>query len=258
MALISKPALSHEFWISPENYTVNLGESIVADIRVGSDFSGSSHSFFPNRFTRFDLVEAGKIRPVTGRLGDRPALNMVAETAGLVVVVHETKDDRLTYTDWEQFTNFVNHKAFAGVLDSHRARGFPDHGFTETYRRFAKSLVAVGHGKGADSAVGLRTEIIALTNPYTDDLAGGLPVQVLFEGAPRVNIQVEVFSKIDNALIEKAFYRTDDAGVAVIAVNPGTEYLVDAVVMLPLENQDHTAGPVWTSLWASLTFKTPD
>jgi hypothetical protein len=34
--------------------------------------------------------------------------------------------------------------------------------------------------------------------------------------------------------------------------------LVDATLILPLPNEDITLGPVWESLWASLTFKVPD
>lgn len=258
MFLVGTQTMSHEFWISPESYTVNPGESIVADIRVGAEFSGAPSAFIPDRFERFDLIKGGNVRAVTGRMGDRPALNMPAGTQGLLVVVHETKDSKLTYTSWEQFAEFVGHKNFDGVLEQHQARDLPDQGFSERFRRFAKALISVGEGEGKDSDVGMRTEIIALKNPYTDDLAVGLPLRVLFEGLPRVNAQVEVFSKTATGLTNTATYQTNDQGEVTIAVKPGTEYLVDAVVMLPLENQDADKGAVWESLWASLTFRIPE
>jgi hypothetical protein len=47
---------------------------------------------------------------------------------------------------------------------------------------------------GRTVVVGLRTELVALANPYTDDLAGALPVQLWLDGEPRRTSQVEVFS----------------------------------------------------------------
>ena len=70
----------------------------------------------------------------------------------------------------------------------------------ETYRRYAKSLVAVGDGKGSDRDVGLDTEIIALANPYTDDVSGGLPVLVTLYGEPRKDAQVETYRWLQGRL----------------------------------------------------------
>ena len=126
-------------------------------------------------------------------MGDNPALVMEAGADGLAVVVHETTDSRLTYTDFAVFQRFVAHKDFATALADHAARGLPETGFKETYRRHAKSLIAVGSGAGADRAMGLAIEIVALANPYTDDLTAGLPVLVLLDGAPRGDAQVELF-----------------------------------------------------------------
>ncbi len=258
VVFLSAPlAYSHEFWISPERYNVREGESIVAAIRVGIKFSGSDLSYFPGRFERFDIVTADGIQRVQGVLGDRPALDQTSVVTGINILVHETKDSNLKYKSLEQFTNFVTHKDFSGVLARHAARGLPDFGFSESYRRFAKSLVTVGDTKGADREVGLRTEIVALENPYAGEARSQLPILVLYEGAPRVNAQIEVFAKDDQGDVEVAFYHTNDQGQAVIDVHAGREYLVDAVVMRDTGNDDIEKGPVWESLWASLTFKLP-
>jgi len=141
-------------------------------------------------------------------------------------------------------------------VDQHKSRGLPDTGFKEAYSRYGKSLIAVGDGAGADQNVGLLTEIVALANPYTDDLTDGLPVQVLYEGKPRANVQVELFDRAPDGEVAVTLHRTDNTGVAVIPVAPGHEYLVDSVVMRAVGPADDK-GHVWESLWASLTFKVP-
>lgn len=256
--LISTSAVfSHEFWISPEKYQVDSGENLVASLRGGQRFSGGPFSFLPQRFARFQLVKGDLEVDVEGRIGDRPALNMAAPEDGLWVVVHETTDSRITWKEWEKFAGFVEHKKLAGTLENHAARGLPDTGFSESYRRFIKSLIGVGDGQGADREVGLRTEFVALANPYVDDVSKGFPVLVLFEGEPRVDAQIEIFEKNADGEVAISTLKTDADGRALIPVQTGKEYLLDAVVMLPLEETDKDSDPVWRSLWAALTFAVP-
>lgn len=232
------------------------GNQLVADLRVGENFKGNASSFVPQRFARFDLAMNGKVMPVEGRLGDRPALAVTAPGDGLVVVVHQTNDLTLTYREAEKFANFARHKDFAWAIQEHVTRGLPETGFQEVYSRYAKSLMSVGGGAGADSEVGLLTEIVALANPYTDDLSGGMPVKVLFDGEVRADTQVELFEKAPDGSVTVTLHRTDAQGQAVIPVQPGHEYLVDSVLLRAVDPGKRN-GAVWESLWASLTFMVP-
>ena len=254
--LFTLAASAHEFWISPNSYMVSPDQQIEANIRVGQNFKGGAYSFVPAQFVRFDLVQSDTVIPVQGTVGDRPALTMPAPDEGLVIAVHQTTDSFVTYRDAALFENFVRHKDFAWALDQHVERGLPETGFHERYSRYAKSLIAIGSGGGADRPVGMETEIVALANPYTDDMATGLPVQVFYQGDVRADVQVELFERDPAGEVLVTLHRTDEKGVAVIPVKPGHEYLVDAVVMRALDVTEDNRAP-WESLWASLTFKLP-
>ncbi|WP_236626161.1 DUF4198 domain-containing protein [Actibacterium mucosum] len=256
-ALVALPASGHEFWISPEAYQIDPGQSIRADLRVGQDFNGPAYSLIPRNVERFELLTQKSSIAIEGRAGDRPALDFVAPDPGLVIVVHETTNSALSYNEWEKFVTFVTHKAMDTALKDHVTRGIPQTGFRETYRRYAKSLISVGNAAGQDRAVGLRTEIVALANPYTDDVSAGLPVRVLLDGAPRFNAQVEVFAKAPDGSVTVTTQRTNDVGEATIAVQPDHHYLLDAVALEALPNDDPANGPVWHTLWASLTLAIP-
>jgi uncharacterized GH25 family protein len=241
---------AHEFWISPQTYTVTAGETVAADIRIGQNFSGAAYAFNPSTFARFDIIRNGETFPATGILGDTPAMTAQVDD-GLAIIVHETTPERLTYVDWEKFQKFVDHKDLGVTQADHIARGLPDTKFVERYVRYAKSLVKGGTGAGADFEVGLKTEIVAMTNPYTDDLVDGVSVRVLRDGAPRADAQVEIFAKQGDE-VTVITTRTDADGIAVVTVAPNTEYLIDAVYLEPTEGD-----AVWQSYWASLTFQTP-
>ena len=250
-------ALTHEFWISPEAYQINVGDPIAANLRVGEKLSGSAYPYLPRNTARFEVYLRGDAQEVTSRIGDRPALNQTLPGKGLAIVVHETTDLSLTYRKWEKFEAFTDHKDFAWAQDEHLARGLAETGFKESYRRFAKSLVSIGEGNGKDFAMGLEIEIVALENPYKYVVSKPFPVQVLYGGEPRAHAQVEVFARPPEGEVVVSQYQTDGEGIALLSLDAGTEYLVDSVIMLPIEPDD-AEGPVWRSLWASLTFRTPD
>jgi hypothetical protein len=190
-AILATSATAHEFWIEPEAYQVPASGQIVARLKNGEDFEGIALAYFDKRITRFDIVVGDTVGPVVARLGDNPALDMPGPISGLVVVVHETTPSTLTYKDWAKFQKFADHKDFADMKTRHAANGFPDAPFKERYTRHAKSLIAVGDGVGMDRALGLKTEFIALTNPYASDFDGMMKVQVTLDGEVRADAQVE-------------------------------------------------------------------
>lgn len=258
MACSAGAAKAHEFWLSPDDYSIAPADVMQVRLRVGAEMKGLALSYLPNSVARFEVVQGDSIRPVEGRMGDNPALAVLAEAEGLAVVVHETTDSELTYSDFAVFQRFVAHKDFRTALSDHAARGLPETGFRETYRRYAKSLIAVGSGAGSDRIMGLKVEFVAEANPYTDDLTAGMPLLLLLDGAPRVDVQVELFQTAPDGTVTITKHRTDAEGRVTVPVLPGMEYLVDSVDLRALPNDDSSAGPVWHSDWASLTFRVPD
>ena len=251
-------ASAHEFWIEPEKFQVESGAPLVADLRNGQNFSGSSMGYFTKRIARFELIQGADITAVEGRMGDVPALQTTAPGDGLLVILHQTAPTRLTYATWDKFQAFADHKDFPDIHARHQARGLPEEGFSEIYTRFVKALVAVGSGAGADKNQGMETEFVALANPYTDDLAQGLPVQLFYKGLPRGDAQVEVFERDADGLVKIILLRTDAEGRTRIPVAPGHSYLLDAVVLRPAPQGDAEGDTAaWESLWAGLSFAVP-
>ena len=112
---------------------------------------------------------------------------------------------------------------------------------------------------GSDRRVGLETELVALTNPYTDDLSDGMRVQLYYRENVRANEQVEVFEKDPRSGVVVTTYRTNDQGIARFPVKPGYRYMVDAVVLrVPSQSLQADTGTVWETLWANLTFAVPE
>ncbi len=234
------------------------GDQLVANLRNGQNFDGIALAWFENRFTRFEMVSGDSVTPVLGRMGDTPALQSTAPMDGLLIILHETEPSSLTYTEWDKFLAFAAHKDFPNAASDHAAAGWPQDKFRESYTRHAKALVAVGKGAGQDRAFGLATEFVARTNPYDPEFDGQMIVDVLYQGQPRGDAQVEVFERAPDGSVNITLTRTDADGQAVVPVKPGHSYLFDAVVLRPADAAGTSeTAPVWETLWAALTFAVP-
>ena len=233
------------------------GENLRVALRNGEKMKGAEVPYLPGNVARFELVLGDTVTPLTARLGDAPALNQPAPASGLAIVLLETTASLLTYTDFSKFQRFATHKAMPQVLRDHAARGLPQTDFVEDYRRYAKTLLAVGAGAGTDRALGLRIEIVAQANPYTDDLTAGMPLLVLLDGQPRPASQLELFVTAPDGTVSQTAYTTDSSGMVTVPAQSGHIYLADSVDLYALPNDDAAAGPVWRSDWASLTYLVP-
>jgi len=257
LALLSTPVAAHEYWIEPLDWQIGANDKVQARLVNGSDFVGIEFAFLPDRFTRFDLISNGRAVPVTGRLGSRPALDKKAPAEGLVVAAYVSTLNLLTYDDRETFEKFVAEKDLGAVVQARgdQLKDVP----TEVFTRYSKALIGVGDSEGSDSHLGLAVELVALDNPYTDDLSDGLRVQSYQADTPRADTQIELFSRDPEGEVELTLHRTDAEGVAVLPVEPGHDYLVSAVVLrAPDRSIAAATGAVWESLWAALTFAVPD
>lgn len=256
MSITAAPLVAHEFWIDSKAFQVETGENLEVYTKNGQEFAGVDLAYFTRRVVLFDRIDADGRAAVTPRLGDSPMTIDANENDGLLTLVYQSKPDKLTYREWAKFDKFAKHKAFGDVLEKHRARSLNEVEFKETYSRFAKGLFAVGDGAGQDALQGLEVEIVALKNPYTDDVSDGLPVQVFYREMPRVNAQVEIFERNAEGITAVSTVQTNAEGIAIVPVKSGYTYLLDNVVLRePSDALAKETGAVWETLWAALTFE---
>ncbi|MEL7282355.1 MAG: DUF4198 domain-containing protein [Pseudomonadota bacterium] len=251
IAFVATSVSAHEFWIETERSKYDIGEPIVGNLYVGEDASGTALAYLPRNFTAFNFVDGdGSVRTVEGRIGDRPALNIAANSDGLGIFQYETTDSQITWRSSEQFQNFLEYDGLPHIARQHIERGLPPSGFSELFSRHIKALVLVGDGTGEDIKIGMPIEIVALDNPLTVPAASNFDVQVFWQDQPNPDIQVALFHRAVDGSVTRHIVKTDRSGVAQIPNQGRGFYLVSTVDMLPVES-----GPaVWKSYWASLTF----
>jgi uncharacterized GH25 family protein len=256
LLILSSQLAAHEFWLEPISFEINVGEKLRAHEKVGQDFKGNKYSYLDSSYVSLDLTLGDKTHAVKSRLGDLPAVSELVEEEGLAILSAVTTPSIVTYETWEKFVNFINNKELLWVIDEHKKRNLPEKNFSESYRRYGKSVVKVGHGKGNDRALGLLFEWVLETNPYTTT-NGDIKAQLLWQGKPYANAHVSVFNRIGNELI-KTDLHTDSEGRVEIPRAKGGKFMINAVKMITAtEEITKETGAVWDSRWASITFELP-
>lgn len=257
-ALVGAPATAHELWIEPLAYQIEADANLEAHIVNGEEFEGTKLAFLPRTIQNFVVFSGQQMARVDSRIGDRPALNRAALGDGLHIIAYQTNPTTVNYPNWEKFQKFVDHKDLGDLRPIHNERGLPEENFLEVYTRYSKSLIGVASGAGSDRRVGMETELVALANPYTDNLSE-MPVQLHYRNDVRANEQIEVFEKAPDGTIEITLHRTDDDGIGRFPVKPGHAYMVDAVyIREPSESLAAETRGVWETMWANLTFSIPE
>ncbi len=248
-------AQAHEFWIQPHLYRMEAGNRLVADVRVGMDFGGNALAYLPNKINAFNITDANGTHKIEGRIGDIPSVNITPTGDGLQILTLFSTTSMITWDEFQKFDDFVNLHGMGWVLERHAERGLPDTGFKEAYTRFVKSLVAIGDGAGQDHFTGMFFELVAGKNPYTDDMSGGMPITVMFKGAPLPDKQVDLFYRNLDGKVSRLSVQSDAHGHAIVPNVGDGEYMVNVVHMIePFPEDQARTGVVWHSLWGSVTY----
>lgn len=245
------PAQAHEFWLDLKQGRLDVGQSIIGDLKVGENLKGEPYPYLSKRFKFFRVAVNGDVKNVRGFDGDLPAIQQPTDQAGLHIISQLSTAFRVTYDDFDRFRGYLEDEGLLAFLEKHHQRGLPQTGFAERYVRCVKSLVQVGpiaQNQAGDQAIGMPFELVALNNPYANNTQT-LRVQALWQGQPITGHQITLFQSGDP--VRQTTYQTDINGQAEIPLNGEADYLLNTVHLQPVDDQ-----PVaWFSHWASLSFK---
>ncbi len=250
------PAVAHEFWIEPEAHHVEVGATVRADLRVGQMLSGEAYPYLSDQIIAAQVHQPSGIIEIEGMEGDLPALAVTFSEPGLHVITYHAAPNYVVFEDIPSFRDYLAYEGLSEVARLHKARGLPANEIAEEYIRNARALVQVGPADpgDVDRPTGMPLELVAQQNPFVEGTAI-IEVQLLWRGAPVPDRQVSIFHKPEPGMPPgeptRSLTTTDSEGKAVIPLEHGSFYLLNAVHMEP------ASGPgsvVWQSHWASLTF----
>ena len=241
---------AHELWLEPINFNFNNKELFKTNINIGQDFMGSPFGFYSPNKKKLYIENKDKVKNLTPRNGDFPAIQILILEQGFHVLNYETNNELLKYDTVEKFEDFIKEQGLQKTINKLDRNKIP----TENYRRFAKVLITDGNEGFFIQKPKLDFEIIALNAPY--ELKNNLFEFQLFEkNKPLGNWQITIFSK-DEKSSYKEKIKTNLNGEGKIRVIENRTYLLSAVKINKVNHlQKIKYNSDWFSLWASLVIK---
>lgn len=254
---LAMPARAHEVWLTPQSYYDQAEAEVRTDIRNGQNFVGDALRYRPNRVKALGFLTRTDMLPITGRLGDQPAIQTQAPIAGQNILIYQSQPEKLFYQKFDKFADFVAEKADKNLLEIHKQRGLPEAGFTEIYTRFAKTILVRDISKKglSDRYSGMEVEFVLEKTWLHKEVASRLPIRLLYQGRPLARAKIAVFEKGRDSKISRKTHIADKGGYVYVEPVSGHEYLIDHVTIRQADPDKNPYGAVWESLWASLTFK---
>lgn len=242
-------ANAHEFWLEPEKFDYKQGEKAQIDIKIGQDFKANGMSYLPQNIVLNRLHTINKTADLNFLMGDRPALTPILNDAGLNIISYVSTAQKLNFKEYSKFTDYLKAHGQDSLISTHNQRQLPKENIIESYQRASKTLINVGMPYGSDKKLGLPLEFVLEINPYKDDNKE-IPVTLYWQGEPLKQTEIHIFQR--NQLTYFAKIRTDDNGRAIIPVNCGGIFMINAV---HLYEPDQDIDAHWASYWGSTTFE---
>lgn len=252
LILLSFGLQSHEFWLQPSTFILDVQEPFGMNIRVGEEYKGELWNYRDKRIVGFYLFDEKGKNDLTkkARKGEGNNLSMKFDTPGLRLLALQT-NSAIIELEGPKFNAYLEEDGLDDALAHRREKGLLDEKASEFYARNIKCLVKVG-GVNDDTystVVGMPIEIIPLQNPYEIEKEGNMDFEVMFMGKPLENALVKVWHKIGEETKLKEF-RSDAEGRVKVEIKDTGIWMVSVVQMVLSDNEEAD----WQSYWGSLTF----
>jgi uncharacterized GH25 family protein len=250
--LPTRSAFGHDYWLVPEKFSLAPEESVKIHLYYGDGLKVEDESpFQKERTPRLEQVSAeGAVNLIATSIdGQKPFANLSFAKPGSYVLAMDRNAQNIVLKGPE-FTKYLKEEGLSDIL----TRRNPKAPGRERYLRSIKTLIQVGE-RITDIPLkpnSQRLEILPLQNPLRLKLGYVLVVQVIFDGFPLMNRQIQAYH-LENGKLATQTKRTDGQGKASFRLDQPGSWLIRTVHMRSCKQNCRDID--WESFWSSLSFE---
>lgn len=254
LALISTLE-AHDTWLVPAAFQVTAGQPVRVALNTSEDFPTSEAAATPDRIASFQAVTAAGAVDVSGyRVEEESLVADVTPGPGLTLVA-AVSHSRLIVLEPDVFNTYISEEGLESIVAARAVRGESFATGRERYSKVAKLALCAAGGAADDrryrQPLGLRLEIVPLTDPCGLRAGDTLVVQVLFEGRPLPEVWVGAGTAGTHGHHYPFRQRTDAHGRVMIRVDRDGAWFARALHMVPATEFEDAD---WQSWFSTLTF----
>lgn len=244
---------AHDFWLIPQKFRINPGDSQTIFANTGMDFPNSLSAVAPDRVDQFILTGKSGKKDITEFevQGNSLITKCTFEKTGTYVITVSLKPKEIKLTA-EEFNEYLLHDGLPDIYELRKKEGILDKDAVEHYSKYPKTIIQVGSqlDKTPTKPLGLPIEIIPQVNPYGLKLGDDLEVTALFQGKPLSDAEI-AWSYPGLGEEFAGSKKTDANGKAAVPLAKVGPYVIRLTHMEWVKKQTHE----WESYWTSLTFE---
>lgn len=251
--LICGATQAQEFWMMPDKFQYQPGDTIKIRFNVGDNFVGETWNLRQERLKSVALhTTSGRTdlrsRVRTGR-GDHLLIPAVNEGTYLVTMEGENAFVSLPA---ERFNAYLKEHALGNAAELRKKADKEDQPGREFYRRITSLILQVGDRRDETyrKVTGAPLEIIPGKHPSDIRKGDLVPFMILFNGKPDFGARVYVWNSKNNKVFNQPIYSQQDGSIDVRIFNDG-DWMISVVKMVPVSHPDAD----WQSFWTSLVFR---
>ncbi|MBN8662989.1 MAG: DUF4198 domain-containing protein [Chitinophagales bacterium] len=245
-------SIAHEFWLQPQRFHYQPGETAVLSIRVGENFHGEPWG------NNGSLVAASKHIQPSGNIADLlkaysdkqgDSISVTLNEAGTHLITLQTKNKFIQLKPTE-FAAYLKEDGLQLASDYRAKNKELDKDGKEFYQRSVKTIVQAGNSisNACLQQTGLPLDIVPTIHPYTNPKEN--TYTIYFQGKPLDGALVKSWVKGQDTKMTEQLSNAKGQVRFQQSIQPT---MISCVHMVRLpEGQEAD----WQSYWASLTFYT--
>ncbi|HXE76433.1 MAG TPA: DUF4198 domain-containing protein [Candidatus Xenobia bacterium] len=245
---------AHDTWLVPQRFRVEVGRPVQVALNTSEAFPASEAAAAPDRIASFEAVTASGRAPVSGyRVDGNSLVAEVTPGPGTTIVAAATKP-RLIVLKPEDFNGYITAERLEAIVAARKARGDDDNDGRERYSKIAKLALCAPKPAAVafEKPLGLKVEILPLTDPCELEQGRELAVQVLFDGKPLAGVWLTGGYAGVRGHDYPVWVRTDAEGRARVKLDRKGAWFVRVLHMVP-SNEFEDAD--WQSWFSTFTFE---
>lgn len=258
-------AQAHEFWLQPNVFFAETGQTIPIEVMVGEHFNGERSEGKKNRLVQYVHWSSGVRQDLAPALkeGHYGIVPLRINKTGTHLVAFANTNKYLSMRA-DSFLLYLREDGLNQIVELRQERHETQTRSREFYRRCVKTLIQAGPVTSTDKTFSLDTgmplEIIPVQNPYGVKPGGWAEFRLVFDHKPLANALVRYWSRPvttrkelpdvkPKGLMEEQ-QRSDAQGRVRFRLRAG-QNMISLVQMVPATD---TKEADWQSYWGSLTF----
>ncbi|MEJ7625171.1 MAG: DUF4198 domain-containing protein [Pyrinomonadaceae bacterium] len=244
---------AHEYWFEPDKFFLAPGEATPLRLFVGDGLVKDQEErvYQPEKTVSFRLFSSNNLWNLmtATTAGAKPVYQFTGQSAGNYLIAMERNWTHITI-EADKFEDYLKADGMDFISVERAKRGETKMAGKERYSRFIKGLVQVGDKQDSTykKKLGLKLELIPMSNPYKAKVGSTIAFQILFDGKPLADRVVFA----DNRESETQRMTTDKNGKFSFKIGKPGLWLARMVTMRRCETD--CGGADWESFWGAYSF----